>query len=643
MTSLLKHNKIRFGLVGIINTLVDFSALLILARVFGVPMVLANIISTSGALSLSYLLNKKAVFQSKGPHSRRQLVLFVTGTLIGLWMIQTMMIVLVTYLASLIAPQASVMIVLIAAKIIATISSLIWNYYWYSRIVFTEDPVSCVVVAARFMAHYRHSLIAFFVVCMTTLAVVMMMGSGRSVWFDEGYSIMLAKRPVAELVELTRVDAHPPIYYLYLKSWGGLFGWSETSLRLSSAVPSAVGAGMMLLIIRRLFNLKTAVVASPFFVLAPFLVRYGYEIRMYALVTLFGLIGTWLLIKARESMSRRSWVCYIAVVVLSMYTLYLSVVIWLAHALWLLYEDIRNKKNLFTRPYWLSYFIAILLFLPWLPTVVDQFHNSALPPSGLNQFDLLAFANYIMLSVAYTTAWSANAIIIAAFFILCVLVVLILASALRKVDKKRQTGLRLFIFMLVTPIAFYGFLSLLPNHPHFTDRYMVHVTPFFYALIGIVVGVGYGIKMRWQSIGLAVVSLGLFVYGLSSLFAVGNYNYQRLQPAYAKTIRQNIGCSRTTFITSGAYGYIDMWYEFQDCDFRYFQPAELLYVGGFAPMNKLNKTNRVKSMQEVNSEKIAFIYFDDSTEFIQLDSHYERGQKIDLDGGAHVQIYLRKS
>lgn len=639
----LKHEKIRFGLVGVINTFVDFLVLLVLARILGVPTLVANVFSTGGALGASYLLNKKAVFRSTDPYNRRQLVLFIAGTLIGLWFLQTIVIAFVIHFLGFVVPQSSVTIMLIVAKIFATIVSMTWNYYWYSRIVFAKKSAPHRDSKRLLRPHIFQTTVAFFAVSIITLVIVMAMGNGRSVWFDEGYSIMLAQRPVTELVDLTRVDAHPPLYYLYLKLWGGVFGWSEVSLRLSSAVLSALGAGMMLLIIRRFFDFRTALIASPFFILAPFLIRYGYEIRMYAFVTLLGLIGTWLLIKARESASTWYWLGYVSVVVIGMYTLYLSAVIWIAHALWQLYEDIIKKKNPVTRPYWLYYFLAIILFLPWLPTAVNQFHNSALPPAGINQFDLWSYANYITLSTAYTAVWSVNVIIIASLAALLCLSVWILAAARQQIDRKRWSGMRFFIFMFLTPVAFYGAMVLFLDRPSFTERYMVHVTPYLYALIGIAVSVGYGIRMRWQSITLAVVSLGLFVYGLTTLYGVGNYNYQRLQPTYAKTIRKNIDCNETTFVTSGAYGYIDMWYDFQDCDFRYFQPAELSYVGGFAPMNKFNVNLRIKSMNDVTSKKIAFIYYDDSTEFMQLDSHYALGQKIDLDGGVHVQIYLRNS
>ena len=90
------------------------------------------------------------------------------------------------------------------------------------------------------------------------IVVDLAVGIGQSIWFDEGYSIMLAQRPLHELVDLTKIDAHPPFYYVYLKTWGMTFGWSELSLRLSSIILAAAAVGVMAALVRRLLNVKAS-------------------------------------------------------------------------------------------------------------------------------------------------------------------------------------------------------------------------------------------------------------------------------------------------------------------------------------------------------------------------------------------------
>jgi putative flippase GtrA len=133
-----KYEKIRFALVGAINTLVDFIIFLTLAKMIGLPAVAANVISTSCALAVSYLLNKKAVFGDTNSNNRQQVTQFIVVTLSGLWVLQAIVITMMASLLNDIVPQLPSVVVLIMAKAVATVFSLTWNYLWYSRVVFRK-------------------------------------------------------------------------------------------------------------------------------------------------------------------------------------------------------------------------------------------------------------------------------------------------------------------------------------------------------------------------------------------------------------------------------------------------------------------------------------------------------------------------
>lgn len=130
-----QYEKVRYVLIGTLNTAVDFSILFSLVTFFAVPALIANIASTSTALVVSYLLNKRAVFGDTDTHNPRQVVLFVVVTLAGLWILQGLVIEAVRSLAHAWLP-AHGSVGLLAAKAIATLFSLTWNYLWYSRVVF---------------------------------------------------------------------------------------------------------------------------------------------------------------------------------------------------------------------------------------------------------------------------------------------------------------------------------------------------------------------------------------------------------------------------------------------------------------------------------------------------------------------------
>lgn len=130
-----KLQKVRFGIVGLVNTGVDFSILFLLIALFSLPAVVANMGSTLIALAVSYALNKRAVFGDSSTNNVRQIVTFVTITLFGLWVLQGIVIMGLPTLLWMfygLGDGTSLFI----AKLIAVVASLTWNYLWYSRVIF---------------------------------------------------------------------------------------------------------------------------------------------------------------------------------------------------------------------------------------------------------------------------------------------------------------------------------------------------------------------------------------------------------------------------------------------------------------------------------------------------------------------------
>ncbi len=132
----LNNRKLYFIAIGIFNTFIDFGLLFGL-RTVGVPVITANIISSTTAFLLSFGLNKKITFKTRGVSVVRELALFTIVTIFGLWVIQTIVITLFISSTKQFFPDES--IALLLAKVLATCASLIWNYILYSKIVFKDS------------------------------------------------------------------------------------------------------------------------------------------------------------------------------------------------------------------------------------------------------------------------------------------------------------------------------------------------------------------------------------------------------------------------------------------------------------------------------------------------------------------------
>ena len=136
-----KHaDKLRFAIVGGVNTALDFSILFILTMLFNVPKELANFISTFVAFLFSFFANKKYTFKSTSKNLKRQFLLFTIVTLFGLWVIQTIIITAITPMFTNLGVNKPA--ALLISKLIATVASLIWNYTLYSKVVFKKPKNS---------------------------------------------------------------------------------------------------------------------------------------------------------------------------------------------------------------------------------------------------------------------------------------------------------------------------------------------------------------------------------------------------------------------------------------------------------------------------------------------------------------------
>ncbi len=141
----------KFGLVGIINTLLDFGLFnLFTSSLVGFSLYQANIISTTVAMAFSFFANKRLVFKQEGGNLLKQALVFVAVTGFGLWVLQNGIIKLLVdvWPAPLNLAYSVVQVLGLdqilsqdfvtknGAKAVATLVSLTWNYVLYKKVVF---------------------------------------------------------------------------------------------------------------------------------------------------------------------------------------------------------------------------------------------------------------------------------------------------------------------------------------------------------------------------------------------------------------------------------------------------------------------------------------------------------------------------
>ena len=129
--------------------------------------------------------------------------------------------------------------------------------------------------------------VAIVIVVAAAFALRAFMLGGQSFWYDEGISVVMAPRDLATITANASADIHPPLYYYILHFWVQLVGTSEFGARFLSVIYGVLLVPLVFQLGRRLFNREAGLAGAIVTAMAPFLVYYSQEARMYMQVTTF--------------------------------------------------------------------------------------------------------------------------------------------------------------------------------------------------------------------------------------------------------------------------------------------------------------------------------------------------------------------
>ena len=465
------------------------------------------------------------------------------------------------------------------------------------------------------------------------LVGVMLLSVGQSVWFDEGYSLLLAKSEIDDLLSLTAVDAHPPLYYLLLRGWGLMFGFEESTLRLLSAIFAGITVWLGLMLTRRLMGFRAAIFAVPVVVFSPFLLRYGYELRMYSLAAMIGVAATYALVLAWQTRATKWWAAYAVLVALGMYTLYMMIGLWLAHLIWLVWMSVRNKDPFKNWRWVWACAGAVLLFVPYMVTFFGQLTHSVASGVG-TQVTLTKLIDLFSTLFVYLPEWRVNGWMSILLLVLIVGLALLFAKVLRVVSAAQRPYLVLFMLLVIVPLALGTVMSLPPLSPMFLPRYMAHVAPWVYLLVAVVVGIcANSASLRRRSVGVYSVVAVVLLIGVGILARDGNVTFERVQSPKAYELRQEfdrqgLSCDdNVAVVADGPYVYIDTVFYFEDCNPWFYATSNLEYRGGYAPLS--GSSRRIADTQKITDEYL--IHLRGANPLLSVDERYKLVKSVEHD------------
>ena len=125
------------------------------------------------------------------------------------------------------------------------------------------------------------------------------------IWFDESYTLALIKHDYSDIIAILKDDMHPPLYFLGLKVFCGVFGYSLAATKAFSAIGFLLTLVLGCTIIKSDFGGKTALAYELFFACIPMVYYFSTQQRCYSWsvfwVTLCFLLGHRLICRRRNS------------------------------------------------------------------------------------------------------------------------------------------------------------------------------------------------------------------------------------------------------------------------------------------------------------------------------------------------------
>lgn len=216
---------------------------------------------------------------------------------------------------------------------------------------------------------------------LTAVGVALRLFITRGLWLDEATSVMQARLPFGQMLKaLETSDVHPPGYFAILWGWVRMFGSGPLSVRMPSIIIGALVVPVLYLMGRDLYGKRTGVVAALFGVVAPQLVWYSQEARMYGLFILLVTLSVWAQLRALRSGSTKAWVAHGVLCAAMLWTQYFTLMVVVIQQLATLAVFVsRRRERTPVRPDLVKWLMAMVVFVVLIAPLV---------PFALHQYDV---------------------------------------------------------------------------------------------------------------------------------------------------------------------------------------------------------------------------------------------------------------
>ena len=191
----------------------------------------------------------------------------------------------------------------------------------------------------------------------------------QSFFGDELFTYEIATRPDLHAVLAgvrSDLEITPPLFFVVAWVFQKL-GDPFILLRLPSLIAGVAMVPLVYLLGLQTVGRRAALVATGMFALSPMAIFYATEARSYVLMTFLVVLSTLALLRGLDTDDRRWWAALAVLDAAAMYSHYTALFVLATQAAWALWTHPERRRSLL-----LAHGAAVLLYLPWLPFLLED-------------------------------------------------------------------------------------------------------------------------------------------------------------------------------------------------------------------------------------------------------------------------------
>jgi len=196
-----------------------------------------------------------------------------------------------------------------------------------------------------------------------------------NLWFDESYSVGLARHTFGEIWSIGGHDVHPILYYWMLRIVYLITGGTIMAYRIFSVIPIAIMIILGYTHIRKDFGEKTGFIFSFLSAFLPEMAQYAIEVRMYSWAILAVTILALYAYRLTKEDNTKNWIIFGLSSLASIYLHYYGLMAaGLINVFLLIYLIVKRRKKgiIFIISFGI---LQGLAYLPWLVNFATQLSN----------------------------------------------------------------------------------------------------------------------------------------------------------------------------------------------------------------------------------------------------------------------------